>query len=409
MKRIVSIIIILCLTLLLVSCFNKRNNSSTTSTTKIPGNNDDIPEEFIDKIYDGIDPVFNESLGYYNEMPSVIQVGTKRYLFYTRNTKSFSNNDSIAVRVGTYKGGKWLYDDPKTIILPSENGWDSANVFAPDVVKGKFAYNNETYNYLMAYSGTSISGRKNSQIGLAVAKEPDGEWIKVGNEPIVKFDSSQWEPTGVVKYKGAYEPSLISFDREGKVYLFYTEYESLNNSYVLELDCSNLNSIIKGGRKVVETTGLNDLGATNPQLYNADYVYDQDTDKFIAVREASVTVTTEPKVADQLELVISSADIIRVIEHEWQENSNYKIWWKGISNRNKINADNTMDFDLDRVNGYSRIFSGCIVSDEYGYILEYGSLEIYFTSQALYNDDRFDNPETDYLFSQMIHSITIKY
>ena len=53
-------------------------------------NNNGKQETYEDKLYDGIDPVFKESMGYYNENPSVIQEGATRYLYYTRNEQKYN-------------------------------------------------------------------------------------------------------------------------------------------------------------------------------------------------------------------------------------------------------------------------------------------------------------------------------
>ena len=67
----------------------------------------------------------------------------------------------------------------------------------------------------MAYSGTDREDRTNAQIGFAVAETPTGEWTKVGTQPIVSFDSSEWDSVGLTYYPGAIEPSLVSFDEGG--------------------------------------------------------------------------------------------------------------------------------------------------------------------------------------------------
>lgn len=56
--------------------------------------------------------------------------------------------------------------------------------------------------------------------------------------------------------------------------------------------------------------------------------------------------------------------------------------------------------------GYERIFGGAIVSDEYGHLLTYGELDVYFTTQGIYGDASFAL-ENDYKYSQMIHMLTV--
>ena len=366
-------------------------------------------ETYEEKLFDGIDAVFDESLGYYNEHPSVLQDGTTRYLFYTRNTKKYdASTDSIAVRVGTYKGGEWTYGEAKTCITVSENGWDSKSVFGADVVKGKFLYNGKEYSWLMSYSGSDRSDRMDADIGLAVAETPDGEWTKVGSEALIEFNSSEWDNVGLSYYPGCIESSLVSFDKSGKVYLFYEESEAFKSNYVYELDCSDLGAIVKGGRKVVETTGTSDLGTSNPLLYGGDFLYDNDSDSFFAAREVRTTATAEPKVADEVEVLRASADVLRRIEQGVTQEEPAD-WWSEVGD--SIDADATADMsDQSRIFGYMRIFSPCIASDAYGYLLEYGKLEVFFTTQACEGDERLPSDHADaYKFSQMIHTLVITY
>ena len=366
-------------------------------------------ETFEEKVYDGIDAVFDESLGYYNEQPSAIQEGTTRWLFYTRNTVKYDDTtDSIAVRKGTYSGGEWTYGEPVTCITPSEDSWDSARVFNADVVKGTFAYGGEDYSYLMAYSGSDRADRADADIGFAVAKEADGEWVKVGTQPFIRFNSSEWDSVGLTYYPGAIEPSLVSFDKGGKVYLFYEESEVFKTNYVYELDCSDLDHILKVGRKVIERSGISDLGTSNPLLYGADYVYDPESDYLFAAREGRTTATSEPKVADEVQALRSSMDIIDNIDQGILQGE-ARVWWEAIGD--KIDGDTTADLsDPDRIFGYTRIFSPTIVSDPYGYLLEYGTFEVLFTTQANDGDERLPADHADaYKYSQMIHSMTITY
>lgn len=366
-------------------------------------------ETFEEKIFDGIDAVFDESLGYYNEHPSAIQEGATRYLFYTRNTVKYdAATSSIAVRVGTYSGGTWTYGEPETCITVSEDGWDSGRVCMPDVVKGTFSYGGESYAYLMAYSGTDRADGNDADIGLAVAKTPDGEWIKVGDEPLVTFDSAQWDAVGLSWYPGAIEPSLVSFDEGGKVYLFYEESEVFKSNYAWELDLSDLDNIVKGGRKVVERTGVSDLGTSNPLLYGGDFVYDPDSGYLFAAREGRTTATVDPIVADEVQVLRSPMEILNeIVQGTTQEEM--RIWWEEVGDT--IDAGATAHpTDDTRIFGYTRIFSPCIVSDPYGRLLEYGSLEILFTTQASDGDERLPADREDaYRYSQMIHSLVITY
>lgn len=366
-------------------------------------------ETFESKCFDGIGAVFDESMGYYNEHPSVLQEGAKRWLYYTRNTVKYDDRtDSIAVREGTLSGGTWKYGEAKTCITVSATGWDSGNVFGADVVKGSFTYGGEAYSYLMAYSGTDRTDRKDAEIGLAVSKSPDGDWIKVGTAPLLPFDSTEWDNVGLTTYPGNIEASLVSYDKAGKVYLFYEESELFKSNYVCELDCSDLDRIVKGGRKVIETTGVSDLGTSNPLLYGADFVYDEEGKEFYSVREVRTTATANPVVADGVQLFRASETVLTEIKQGIAVQPPAD-WWSRIGG--DIDSDATADLtDPNRIFGYQRIFSPCIVSDEYGRLPEYGSLDVLFTTQTCEGDERLPSDRADaYRFSQMIHALTVTY
>ena len=228
MKKISCILSALfCLSLLFASSCG----GGKTSESDHSGGVSSEEETYEQKKLSGIDPVFSESQGYYNESPSVFEAASgERYLYYTRNTvKNDDATDSIAVRKATYTANGWTYGDAKTLLVPSESGWDSKSVFGADVVRGSFSYRGTGYSYLMAYSGSDEKNRANAEIGLAVSKTPDGEWVKVGSSPVVTFDAGHYDPMGILSYRGAIEPSLVSFDKGGKVYLFYTYYTPTTN------------------------------------------------------------------------------------------------------------------------------------------------------------------------------------
>ena len=229
-----------------------------------------------------------------------------------------------------------------------------------------------------------------------------------GDEPFIRFTSSEWDSVGLTYYPGAIEPSLVSYDKAGKVYLFYEESEVFKSNYAYELDCSDLGAIVKGGRKVIERTGISDLGTSNPLLYGADYAYDPDSDFLFAVREGRTTATSDPIVADEVQALRSSMDILDTIDQGIAQGEP-RVWWESVGD--KIDGDATADTsDPDKIFGYTRIFSPCIVSDAYGNMLEYGRFEILFTTQANDGDERLPADRADaYKYSQMIHSMEITY
>lgn len=397
MKKILYPLLII---LALCSCSNTNDSSISNHTNK-------------EKPITGIDPIFNEELGYYNMSPSALKISdSEMYVYYTRNENIYTeNSDSIAVRHATLVDNKWNYSDFKTILrLPNdENAWDSKYISSPDVIKGIFSYNGKTYNYLMAYAGSIVSGRMNSQIGFAVSNYPDGEFIRVGNEPIISYDSSSHSASGLKRYKGVQEPSLVSYNKKGKIQLFYSYYATYNASYCVEMDCSNLNSIIKGGAMVNQISGLFDE-TTNTHLYSADWAYDPVNDEYIVCRNYSSSTTGQPSVASAVQLVYAKSKAFSEVNYEYDQDKVEPVWNLVNQKYSKIGAIKTADEYSDnemKWSGYYRVYNGCVISNAYGWLDNTNKIEILFTSNALDNSKYLKDDE--YKYSSMIHYYAVDF
>lgn len=391
--------------LLLTACASTNSVVTTKDDSQTTTINTDTLEE---KPITGVDPLWNEPLGYYNISPSAMKVSeTEMYVYYTRNEEIYNDKtDTIAVRKGTLKeDGTYEFGDFVTVLRPSgsKEKWDGIYVFAPDVIKGKFTYNGETYNYLMAYCGSVVSGRMNAQIGFAVAKNPMDEFIKVGEEPIVKFNAFDYSPSGLQRFKGAQEPSLVSYDKKGKIQILYSDYGKYNHSYVIEMDCSDLSNIKKGGRMLPDTSGLYD-GTTNTHLYSADWCYDQVNDEYIVCRNFSSTTQGLPACAEAVQIVYAKSKVLTEVD-----NTRDGIYWNLINDKYyKIGAIKTSDdysTDEKKWEGYYRVYNGCMIANQYGWVENPEKVEILFTSSALDTSKYLTGDQ--YKFSQMIHYYSV--
>lgn len=361
---------------------------------------------YLEKPITGIDPVFKESLGYYNEFPSIIRTSnTVQYLYYTRNAIKFNDTkDEIVVRKGKLENGKWIYSEPKVTLSLSNEGWDSKYIFSPSVVKGEFILSGEIYHYLMAYSGSITERRLNAQIGFAVSKTLDGEFIRVGNEPIITFNKNIYTSSGLKDFKGAQEPSLISYDKKGKIQLFYSFYETYNHSYAVEMDCSNLHNIIKGGRMLSEVSGLSDA-TINTHLYSASWSYNPVHEEYVVVRNFSSPTTGQPSVAEAIQVVRASTKVISEVDNSRDETGGKISYWQ-LANDSyyKIGAVKTAnDYSLDSTkwSGYYRVYNAGLITDPYGWVLFTDKVELIFTSSAL--EDNHLLKDDQYLYSPMLH------
>jgi hypothetical protein len=292
----------------------------------------------------------------------------------------------------------------------SSDGWDSANVFSPDVIRGTFHYQNKDYRYLMAYSGSATPGRMNAQIGLAVANHPDEVFTKVGFAPLITFDKNEQSTTGLRDTKGAQEPSLISYDRGGKVQLFYSWYGNFNASYCVEMDVSNLDDIQMGGRIVIPVSGLSDA-TTNTHLYSADWSLDPSRNEYVVIRNFSSQMIGLPSVAEAIQPVRASIDIINEPDHqrnEWGEKNDYWTLYNDLLH--KIGAIKTSDeYSQDEMKwyGYARVYNATIISSPYGWTLSPDEIDVIFTSSAL--DSSIYLQGEQFMFSQMLHLYNIPY
>ena len=413
-KKVLISILLFALTFALASCGKKTENNNTKPN--VTTGNSDVTitttegsgeETFESKWIDGIPAIFDESMGYSNENPSAFQVGSTRYVYYTKNVSKYSSKTGIAVRKGTYKGGNWTYSEPSMCITPTDSSWDSEHIYDADVVKGTFKYNNEDYTYLMSYSGNNRKiDKKNTSIGLAVANDPMGPWVKVGDKPFLKFNSEDYDSTGLLLFTGYIESSLISYDKKGKVLFFYEAFETFKSNYVMEVDFSNLDNIDIYSNRVLETSGVRDLGISNPHLYGCDYVLDTETNELISSRETAVTLTADPKYADEIQILKAPLSVIAYNKQEWTGREEFvDDLWTVVGD--KITGDETAIFSENKL-GYTRLYSPTIVSDQYGHLIEYGTFDVLFTTIGAMGDARAKS-DTDYLFTAMIHTYNIVY
>jgi len=352
----------------------------------------------------GVDAIFDDSLGYNNEDPSIMQIDEyTRYVYYTRNKEKFGDfSNSIWVRKGVFDGEKYVYGKAKQVLTTSESGWDSRYTYAPTVIKGDFTYNGATYRYLMAYAGSKNKANlNNSQIGLAVGNSADGEFIKVGNAPIVEYDVYDWDVSGMASVKGASDPSLISYDLKSKVMLFYSFYSPTVSisERVLELDLSkDLNTltsynVLEG--LLVNTSGIRDSSMA-PTFLGADFAYDQANDTLYSVRDYYEIATEAPFVAEAVQIVKGS--FLRAVYEIPSFDNEVEIW---TTINDKINAiDTGVIGDENRFNGYDRIYSAGIVRDAFGRTFYEDKIEIIYTSVATADTTK------DYAYSAMLHSFT---
>lgn len=231
--------------------------------------------------------------GIYNYCPSAFVEDGVTHMYYCTNTDSRVITDSIGYRV-SYDGINY---SEESIVL--QNGrkwddWDTTHACDPDVIKGEFQLDGVDYGYLMVYLGCATGNNQGNEIGLAVAQNPAGPFVKVDNlNPFVHFerDLSRDEYWDIFQW-GVGQASLVSLDKKGQIMLIYTQGDLAGTRLVCETwDLSNLNDPqpIGGDNWKREITNRGVIGRDMQQatLLNADFGYDPVSGKLYMIADGA--------------------------------------------------------------------------------------------------------------------------
>ena len=375
--------------------------SLATSLVFTACNDPQNPSSFEQKPITGISAMFDESLGYYNEHASVFDENNERYVYYTKNkTKNNDTNEYIAVRKATQKDGKWSFGDSSVALDVSDGSWDSVKVFQADVIKGAFTLNGENYSYLMAYSGTeNEASRKGAQIGLAVAKSAGGPFVRVSENPFITWSAYDYSQYGELTTNGVCEPSLVNYNSESQVILFYSLFNP-NTSYSCKYVLLDLSGDLKDltARKcergnVLSQKGISDM-STDPACISADFALSADKTTIFAVRDYYPISPLSPAVAEAVQVISAPVEILK------ETVSTSSPEWTIIDD--KISSLDTAVWDQEDMMGYDRVYSACVIGNGYGYVENGNQFSIAFTSCALASST------PNYKYTPMIHEYAVE-
>lgn len=324
----------------------------------------------------GAPALFSDPDGTYNYCPSVIQTDAQtRYIYYCSNKDAKVIKDYIVMRKGTLTNGTWKWSGRKYVLSPSDTGWDSNDACDPDVVEGSFLYNGTAYPYLMAYLGCASFDNTRNEIGIAFSISPEGPWVKYSGNPVVSYDAAKYG----VEW-GVGQPSLISRDHKGKVYLFYTRGDKYSTRGCMqEMDLSNLSKPSFGQVIDLPVTGLSEIDKSNVVLSNFDLALDTATNRFYGIRDRHPYESSLPdNISSQLQLFSGDGDLFYNASKPWAELTN-------------ITQSQT---------GWPRNHNASIVTDAYGDLPVPGKIEIAYTSSNL-------GASNTALWTYRIHSYTV--
>ena len=306
------------------------------------------------KAVDGTGLMFNEVIGYNVKDATVIQENENtRYIIYVTN-ETKKGAQVFAARKAVKEAGAWKYEEKHIIFRGNANGWDK-EIFQPSVIKGTFNYNSVTYSYLMAYQGAADRTNYNNHIGLAVTNNLLGEWVRVGEQPLLE------NPEIYEASFGYGCPELVSYNKGGQAYLFYSFGETqLSGERVKTADFSDLNHIVlEGGYAELPTAGL--IGRDDSIISNASFALSTDGKLYFA--GDGMPDASAPGCAISFEVARADVNILQSHEEQW-------------TSLDKVTGLDTMEGDL---LGWDELFSPAFVRDAYG-VVDASNLEIVYST-----------------------------
>jgi len=372
----------------LSGCKNKDNNPSDGEPNNQQSNGDETPGDGEDstpeyekgekKEVKGTGLVFSESVGFNTKDATIFaEDNNNAYVIYASN-ETAKGKQVFAARKATLENGEWKVGEKHIVLRPKEgeDDWDKA-IYQPSVIKGKFNKGGTEYHYLMAYQGNDGT-TYNNHIGLAVTNDVLGEWTRVGEDPLIEnpelFESSF----------GFGSPELLSYDQQGKAYLFYSFGETtLSGTRVKTADFSDLDHIsLEAGYAELPVEGL--LGRDDNITSNGSFALGNDGKLYYA--GDGMPDSNAPGCATSFEIAKANLTITQSASEEWTSIA-------------RVNSLDTMDGDM---LGWDELYSPTFLRDGYGRIDVSGpKLQICYST---YNVGVMDSAYTAQL---CLHEVTL--
>ena len=325
-----------------------------------PANKPHPYEDGPQKTIKGTGTMFHESLGFNTKDGTIFEEDGVRYVVYATNEVS-EGEQVFAARKGTLNNGVWTYGEKYIALRPDAKSWDNY-IYNPAVIKGKFNYQGTEYKYLMAYNGNDNEMNTNNHIGLAVSNNILSEWTKVGDEAILTNPEVHEASSG---FGGC---SLVSFDNEGKGYLFYTVGETdVTFQAAKSYDFSNLDNIVlEEGYTSIPVTGLNDKANVN-MISNASFAISSNKETLYIVRDRLPASGNKPNQTTEVEISKADINILGSVSESW-------------TNVGYISGFDTMDETDENSLGWDQIYSADFVTNPYGVMLDTNEFDVCYST-----------------------------
>ena len=134
--------------------------------------------------------------GHYNYAPSfIIDKYGIIYGYLCQNRDPFKIVDYIYEYKGIPTPGGYKWQPGTEVIEPSRTGWDDCHICDPDVREYTTTLQGHTYKWIMTYLGVDQWDCKHNQIGIALADNIEGPWIKY-DRPIIPYEERDKWGTG---------------------------------------------------------------------------------------------------------------------------------------------------------------------------------------------------------------------
>lgn len=261
---------------------------------------------------------------FYNYCPAIIVDGTddgkqRMNIWYCTNKDTGVIVDYIGFRQGILnENNRWEFRDETIVLEPTEGTWDARHTCDPSVVKGEFEYQDENYNYLMAYLGCTTEDYQKNETGIAVAKNIEGPWVKIDTaNPIVPWYDNGNIDEEQAKYEnmqgttsiywGTGMPSLLSVDNKGEVIMFYQSTKQVTG--IRRFDFSDLDNPVEKYCTSLTSNGILNSAGSRCNIGIPDFSYDPVKDRLYVV-----SVTNERNPADVTKTLVNSHSMVAYVE-----------------------------------------------------------------------------------------------
>lgn len=273
----------------------------------------------------------NVGIRIYNYAPSIFEEDENtRHAYYCSNKYTVGNDpqkgsinadgnaqitDYIAYRKGVkLEDGNWYWSEKSYVLSPLKGSeTEGKHICDPNVIKGEFTYNGETYPYLMAYLAEGFTEYVNefNNISLAVAKSPEGPWKRCGEiNPLKRYTSDdypkEWNDRKL--HPEAYlwgwgQASMVSVDKKGRVMMAYSSirpfasdgenWRQTTMTTIDRYDFSNLNDIKKEYELLMmPIEGIMRGGYQTTVVSNGDFAYEPKNNRIYMITDGKYDDTT---------------------------------------------------------------------------------------------------------------------